>query len=48
MKYHIDDSEECATEHIKKIVLGTGKTYYVYNDEDPIALVEINSYGFFT
>lgn len=25
MKYHIDDSEECATEHIKKIVLGTGK-----------------------
>ena len=28
MKYHIDDSEECATEHIKKIVLGTGKIYY--------------------
>ena len=48
MKYHIDDSEECATEHIKKIVLGTGKTYYVYNDEDPIALVETNSYGCFT
>ena len=33
MKYHIDDSEECATEHIKKIVLGTGKTYYMERPE---------------
>lgn len=48
MKYHIDDPEECSIENIKKIALGTGKTYCIYSEDDPVALVEINAYGCFT
>lgn len=48
MKYHIGDSEECVEDNLKNIVLGNGKTYYIYRDNDPIAIVEINKFDYFT
>ena len=48
MMYRIDDSEEIILENIKRIDLGTGKTYCVYDGNSPIVLIEINTYGCFT
>lgn len=48
VKYHIDDSEECEVDNLKNIILGNGKTYYIYRDNDPVAIVNINKYDFFT
>ncbi len=48
MKYHIDDPKESSIENIKRIVLGIGKIYCIYSDNDPVALVEINAYSCFT
>ncbi|RKM56244.1 hypothetical protein D6853_05475 [Butyrivibrio sp. X503] len=46
--YHIEGVAECNFDNIEKVVLGSGKIYYVYDDEDPVVSVEININSFFS
>ena len=48
MNYRCEETYNEKFENIKRIVLGTGRSYYIYRDDKPYVIIEVRLFDYFS
>ena len=48
MNYRYEETYNEEFENIKRIVLGSGRSYYIYRDDKPYVIIEVRLFDFFS